>query len=545
MRWRTMMNMTWTALLLSACPQTLDTGSPSLVSSSPADGSSGVVTSANLAITFSEAMNPGSVIVRLEPLADLRSPVWNSSSTVVFDPAGLAPDSSYTVRVEGKDLAGNALQGAKRFSFRTLAAPDTAPPAVPTGINATAGDGEIRLEWTANTEGDLAGYTVFFGRDATNLESALNVDRPTVMARLAGLENGVAYFFAVDAYDTSGNHSGRSTVGDVTPKDSSAPKLLSSEPSSGSQDLALVPVLRFTFSEPMNPTSLEIGVCLSDDPPASALCASPSLGNFGAPVWSAQDTVMEFAPTSQIQSGKTHVLLLTGKDKAGNALAALTRVAFSVRSIPDTTAPTVVGEAYRVNGSPPRLHVDLLFSEPMNRASVESAFLSQPPINCAWTWVGDKATCEMTETPQQHTTYKVTLGTGAKDVAGNALAAPYQTAAIVGNLRPRVIVVTPSDGAGDVSRFAPITLTFSEPMNPSVSSEPFQVYIDSILVSGRHSWNADNTQLRFTPSKPYPFGSTVKWEIGSPAADPEGALLASAAGSFGVEIGFEPARGTP
>jgi hypothetical protein len=151
----------------------------------------------------------------------------------------------------------------------------------------------------------------------------------------------------------------------------------------------------------------------------------------------------------------------------------------------------------------------------------------------------------MTAKLQQHTSYLVTLGTVAKDVAGNAIAAPYQTAAIVGNLGPRVIAVTPSDGAGGVSRFAPITLTFSEPMNPSVSSASFQVYIGSVLVPGRRTWNADNTQLTFTPSSSYTFNSTVRWEIGSPAADPEGALLATAAGSFGVEIGFEPARGTP
>jgi methionine-rich copper-binding protein CopC len=545
MRLRTLMGVICAALPLSGCPQPSDTTPPTITSSAPTDGSSGVVTSANLAISFSEAMNPDSVIVRLEPTTDLRAPVWNASSLVVFDPAGLAPGSSYTVFVEGEDLAGNALQGAKSFSFQTLAASDISPPTTPSGIVATAEDGAARLEWRANAEPDLGGYTVFFGRDAANLESAQNVDKPGVTARLGGLENGVTYFFAVDAYDASGNHSARSTVGSVTPKDSSAPVLTASEPSNGSQDLALVPVLRFTFSEPMNPASLEIGVCLGDDPPANATCANPSLVNFGAPAWSAGDTVVQFAPTTQIQPGKTHVLALTGKDKAGNALRPQTRVAFSMRAIPDTTAPTVIGEGYRILGSPPRLQFDLLFSEPMDRASAESAFLSQPPLDCTWTWVGDKATCQMTTTLRQHTTYKVTLGTGARDLVGNTIAAPYQTLAIVGNLRPRVIASTPSDGATNVSRFATITLTFSEPMDPNVSSTPIQVYIGNVLVPGRRTWNADSTQLTFTPNNPFTFNSTVKWEIAAPAADPEGGLLASAAGSFGIEIGFEPARGTP
>ena len=37
----------------------------------------------------------------------------------------------------------------------------TPGPAAPTGLRATAGDGEVSLAWNANVEGDLAGYDVY------------------------------------------------------------------------------------------------------------------------------------------------------------------------------------------------------------------------------------------------------------------------------------------------------------------------------------------------------------------------------------------------
>ncbi len=94
---------------------------------------------------------------------------------------------------------------------------DLTPPAVPTGLQAAAGDRQAVLSWTANTDADLAGYKVYVSQDQGSTWAAgINVNNVTsyVMQQLV---NGTAYRIAVTAYDHTGNESARSAPVDVTP----------------------------------------------------------------------------------------------------------------------------------------------------------------------------------------------------------------------------------------------------------------------------------------------------------------------------------------
>jgi hypothetical protein len=306
----------------------------------------------------------------------------------------------------------------------------------------------------------------------------------------------------------------------VTPKDNVAPTLASSEPANGAQDLMLVPALRFTFSEPMDTVSVQIGMCVSADPPATATCATPTAVNFGAPVWSAGDTVARFTPTDQLQSGKTHVLVISAKDKGGNPLSGPNTVAFSLRATPDTTPPTVVS---RNTGSTPTTgqgFVELIFDEAMDQQSVQAAFLSQPAIACSWIWTGNTARCN--GVLEQLSLYTITLGTGARDSAGNAMLAPYQFGFTTPNFNPRVLSFTPSSRFGppiNVSPTSPIVLNFSEPMEQPSTQAAFEVRVGTTLIPGTFTWNTEGTQMTYTPSSFYGFGATVSWKLGTGAME--------------------------
>jgi hypothetical protein len=88
------------------------------------------------------------------------------------------------------------------------------PPANPGGLRAATGDNQVQLNWTDNTESDLRGYNVY--RSTTTPVSTsgtpLNGATPVTTSEYTDITapNGVVFYYAVKAIDTSGNASGRS-----------------------------------------------------------------------------------------------------------------------------------------------------------------------------------------------------------------------------------------------------------------------------------------------------------------------------------------------
>ncbi len=89
---------------------------------------------------------------------------------------------------------------------------DTNPPTNPTGLTATGGAGSAGLSWNANSEGDLASYSVYrsttsgggYGLVASGVGGTSYNDSGLVAD---------TYYYVVTALDTSGNESGNSNEG--------------------------------------------------------------------------------------------------------------------------------------------------------------------------------------------------------------------------------------------------------------------------------------------------------------------------------------------
>ena len=69
--------------------------------------------------------------------------------------------------------------------------------------------GEVKLMWDPNTEDDLSGYKVYYGQSPGVYGNSIVVGR-TLAYTVKGLIEGVTYYLAVTAYDTSNNESGYS-----------------------------------------------------------------------------------------------------------------------------------------------------------------------------------------------------------------------------------------------------------------------------------------------------------------------------------------------
>ena len=73
--------------------------------------------------------------------------------------------------------------------------------------------GSVTLTWQANREQDLAGYKIYVGTSSgsyTYAGSPFMIGNATAYT-LSALPKGQTYFFAISAYDTSGNESGLSS----------------------------------------------------------------------------------------------------------------------------------------------------------------------------------------------------------------------------------------------------------------------------------------------------------------------------------------------
>ena len=136
-------------------------------------------------------------------------------SDTAYDDTGLTNGITYTYELVAVDDDGNASTAAS-----CLGEPTTdAPPAAPTDVRATAGDGQAVLRWTAVPEPDVVEYRVL----DENGDQVATVAAPAVSARVTGLANGTSYTVTVVAVDAGGNVSVPSDAVAVVPVPAAVP----------------------------------------------------------------------------------------------------------------------------------------------------------------------------------------------------------------------------------------------------------------------------------------------------------------------------------
>lgn len=125
--------------------------------------------------------------------------------------------TTYYYVVTAVDDTPNANESG--FSGEVSATPaDTTAPAAPTGLAATAGDGEVALDWNNNGESDLAGYNVYRGTATGGPYTQLNGSLVAASAyNDATAVNGTTYYYVVSAVDTVDNESGTSAEVSAAP----------------------------------------------------------------------------------------------------------------------------------------------------------------------------------------------------------------------------------------------------------------------------------------------------------------------------------------
>jgi hypothetical protein len=95
---------------------------------------------------------------------------------------------------------------------------DNTPPAPPTGIQVTNGDNKAELTWINNHESDLAGYNIYYSTSYDGKYALIGTTSTNYFLD-DGAKNGVLNYYAVTAFDESGNESNLSKdVAYATPR---------------------------------------------------------------------------------------------------------------------------------------------------------------------------------------------------------------------------------------------------------------------------------------------------------------------------------------
>lgn len=82
----------------------------------------------------------------------------------------------------------------------------------------------IQVNWNPNTEEDLAGYRLYVGTASGQYGEPVDVGNVTGHVMEITPQHGATYYFALTAYDTSGNESGYSDEASCFVPDGRAPE---------------------------------------------------------------------------------------------------------------------------------------------------------------------------------------------------------------------------------------------------------------------------------------------------------------------------------
>jgi hypothetical protein len=328
---------------------------------------------------------------------------------------------------------------------------------------------------------------------------------------------------------------------------STIPTVLSTIPLAGATGVPLNQHLLATFSEAMNPATVNA--------PGTFTLAFAAVGGVagaavpGTTTYIAGTNTATFAPTVNLLPNKAYTATIdtAAQSAYGNNLAADKIWSFTTGATIDATPPTVVMTA-PVSGAPAvptNQIITAMFSEAMDPATITAPGTFTVAIfgggaNVPGTvgYSGTTATFTPTTSLAPNAHFTVTISTAAKDLSGNALVpgvAPnpwsFNTTATPDTTPPTITLTAPANVQPNVPVNSAVSATFSEAMNPLTitASGTFTLAVagtGGAAVPGVVTYNAATDMATFTPNAPLAPSAEYTATISTAATDLFGNALA-------------------
>ena len=287
------------------------------------------------------------------------------------------------------------------------------------------------------------------------------------------------------------------------------PTVTSTNPANGATAVPLNRKITAAFSKAMDATTIT----------TATFTVVGGTNVAGAVTFDTGSNIATFAPTANLAANTTFTATITtgAKDLTGDSLASSFVWTFKTGAALDATTPTLISTnpASAITGVSLNQKITATFSEVMDSATITTTTFTVMQGTNAVTGTVSYAGTTATFTPTANLTanlvYTATITAGAKDLAGNALAAggaapnPWMfTTGATSNLSsPTVTLTVPANLAMNVGINQTINATFSTGMDPAtINTGTFTVAGPGTtsFLSGTVTCNAGCTVATFTPT---------------------------------------------
>ena len=394
---------------------TIDSKPPEVISTNPANNTAGISTFQPIVIQFNEKINISSVIVNQTNGTDPGGWQWfwnadKDTITGIHDAWARGVDVEMTIQANYSDDSepGNANNSAFVFSFTTEINPS--PEIIHSNISEAQelGD-EIRINATI-TDDDTVINAVLWWQDVDDVwhENYMDKNGDDWKYFIPGQLKEGKVRYQINATDDL-QQKNTTIIYEFDITDTISPVIIHS------------PVVSGNIGETINIT-----------------CQVSDLGGVGTVyLHYRNDTAANFTQVTMNPSywyelaarsePVTIEYYIRAVDIYGNeASTGIYNLEIIDPSVPDTTPPEILfvtptGDNISVSTS-----ISIVFSEAVNRTSVEGAILVSPVLSgISYTWLNDQTLVLAFDGLQFNTTYMVTIETEAMDLEGNGLAGEY------------------------------------------------------------------------------------------------------------------------
>ncbi len=516
-------------------PRNPDRVPPQVAEITPVDGSSGHPVNGVIVVRFTEALKADSVaagVVRLfAGTAEVAGAVAASVDglSVTFNPAEqLASEAPHSVRVAGvRDRAGNLLESPFESAFTTGVFVDTVRPfAVRTsplnGQVAVPVNVPFEIEFSERLDPATLTTTNFRIRDEVTFLNVAGMIQVDADGRTASFVPEMPFaigrrhrvILSTNILDAAGNRLTGSTqfifTADFVP-DNGRPVLVGTSPIDGDSAVPVNALVMLDFSEPLSLISVLRGIRVE------TAAGEPVAGSFAL---SSGNTRVTFTSMEALAATTVHRVVVTTQltDAVGNPLDNPGSRSFVTGAAGDVTRPTIVSFDPLNNtfDVPLSIAATVQLSERINALTVPGNFFIEtdfsPVVRVPGTVAVAADRLSATFTPSAplsaNTRYRIRTFNGMHDLTGRtlnstSLPSRFTTGFAADAEPPRVIEVSPVDGALAVPTNARVVVRLSETVTPlSVGASALTLTTSAGLVSGSTSLSSDRRTLTFSPAEP-------------------------------------------